>query len=258
MTRKAIAKPRKNKQPEAVSEIRQSFNTLDISHKALVKNLSTKELMRRDQGVIESKEVDGKIDLKSNLEDQSFNGLVIGEICGGGSGQWTSHLLDQVLSVGARGSSLANKAQALGAGMSFMQAQSPQNPLEAAMLAQMFAVHNLTMVTARRSETCELFDHAKVWLDQTNKLSRTYAVQVEALAKLRNGGKQTVEVKYVDARNSQNIIAETVNTGGGGGTENLSQPVAQALAYQPGAPCAKMPSQVEADRLPVQGPGDQG
>jgi hypothetical protein len=63
--------------------------------------------------------------------------------------------------------------------------------------------------------------------DLANKAARTFAIQVEALARLRGGGKQQVEVRhvYVDARGSQNIIGDVARTGGGGGAlENGGQP----------------------------------
>ena len=74
-------------------------------------------------------------------------------------------------------------------------------------------------------------------------MARTFTAQVEALAKLRSGGKQQVEVRYVyvDARGGQNVIATGFSgpqgdgascplqaMGGGGHLENEVQPYAPA------------------------------
>ena len=125
-------------------------------------------------------------------------------------------------------------------GLDFINGIAPKDELEAALAAQMFAVHTATMSMAARAGDQKNLEAIKVTYDQFNKLSRTFAAQVEALAKLRNGGKQTVEVKYIDARNSQNVIAETVVTGGGL-PENPMQPCEPAHGIEGGTIASVVP-----------------
>jgi len=47
-----------------------------------------------------------------------------------------------------------------------------------------------------------------------NKFLRTFTTQMEALSRLRRGGKQIVEHVHINA-GGQAVIAGTVNTGGG-------------------------------------------
>src|SRR5262249_53667138 len=74
---------------------------------------------------------------------------------------------------------------------------APKNELEAMLGAQMACTHALAMeVLARagRVRDIEQFDSAA---NAAAKLLRTFAMQMEALANLRRGGKQTVQVKHV-------------------------------------------------------------
>ena len=52
-----------------------------------------------------------------------------------------------------------------------------------------------------------------------NKLARTYATQVEALRKYRNGGKQTVTVQHVNVEDGGQAIVGNVEAGGRGNHE---------------------------------------
>lgn len=124
-------------------------------------------------------------------------------------------MLDSVTS--SRGEPGENDVS-LNSGLAIMAAVEPKNELEAALALQMTGSHFLTVEMMTRARHAGDLDHIERYTGMAVKLQRTFAAQVEALAKLRGGGKQTVEVKhtYVDARGSQNVIAETVNTGGGG------------------------------------------
>lgn len=254
----SAARNTNGKQNTASDELEKDLEALSEHHRKVVELATENEIARRRAVVFRGVKEDGKVSLSTNMKNDTFMGVVLGEAMGGGSPDWVNHLISQIANVGVQGSDLDSKARSLGAGISFVQSMGPANSTEAALLGQMFAVHNLAMKAALRAEAAELVDHAKLFLGQSNKLARTFAVQVEALAKLRNGGKQTVEVKYVDARNSQNIIADTVTTGGGGALGKLTQPVAQALAHQPGSPCPPMWSAVEKDGMSVQSACDQG
>ena len=74
------------------------------------------------------------------------------------------------------------------------------------------------------------------------KLSRTFTMQIEALAKLRRGGEQTVRVEHVHVHNGGQAIVGNVTgaAGGGGPLRNHSQPHAtgdsRALVLAPGSP----------------------
>jgi hypothetical protein len=71
------------------------------------------------------------------------------------------------------------------------------------LAAQMAAVHNATMILARRLNHVDNIPQQDSAERAFNKLARTFAAQVEALKRYRTGGQQKVTVEHV-----------TVNAGG--------------------------------------------
>jgi len=74
----------------------------------------------------------------------------------------------------------------------------PKDELEAMMAAQLLAAHNATMECYRRAMLPEQTSEGRSQnLNQANKLSRTYAVLLEALNRHRGKGQQKVTVEHV-------------------------------------------------------------
>lgn len=92
---------------------------------------------------------------------------------------------------GERSPRTANAALAL------VAAIEPRNELEAALAVQMAATHAAATKMLDRLNTAAFTDSVTVYGNMAVKLQRTFAAQVEALAKLRNAGKQTVEVVHI-------------------------------------------------------------
>ncbi|ESQ78652.1 hypothetical protein ABENE_23030 [Asticcacaulis benevestitus DSM 16100 = ATCC BAA-896] len=162
------------------------------------------------------------------LGDSAFTDLVLSDACGTVSSAWMAALLNQLSRSGGK-LTPEERANRLSAGIAFLQGIAPKNEVEAALAAQMFAVNDLVQTVSQRAAMSESAEGAKVWFDQVNKLGRTFAAQVEALAKIRGGGKQIVQVththNHIDARNSQNVIAKTVSGDARGAISgNHSQP----------------------------------
>lgn len=150
------------------------------------------------------------------------------------------------------GEAYAKAAREVGA---FVGSIKPQSEIETALALQMCAAHEMTMKLSghafRTTDRNALNDYNRMM----NQTMRTFTAQVEALSKLRTGGKQQVEVRYVyvDARN------QTVVQGGGhgGGQPNFAQPHtpgAAGLPFAPGLPV--WGEDAGGDAVPV--PSDQG
>jgi hypothetical protein len=75
-------------------------------------------------------------------------------------------------------------------------------------------------------------------LSQANKLSRTYAVLLDALNHHRGKGQQKVTVEHVHMHSGGQAVVGMVETPGGG-TPSKSEEQPHAIAYAPGA---EMPS----------------
>jgi hypothetical protein len=79
-----------------------------------------------------------------------------------------------------------------------LAAIGPKDELEAMMAAQLLAAHNATMECYRRAMLPEQTSESRSEnLNQANKLSRTYAVLLDALNRHRGKGQQKVTVEHV-------------------------------------------------------------
>ncbi len=255
-------------------EFAEKFNALSKEHPALafaiLDELLPSEQAERDEALAALERAGQRrrpVPLKSRPTDHGFTTAAtvedpldviysarLNEATGTRSSAWAKHLLGQLANVGAEGRSGEPLAEGVDAGLAFLNGLAPADEIEAALGAQMFAMHNLAMSMARRAEGVEGFEWKKFTADQANKAARTFAAQVEALSKLRSGGKQQVEVRYiyVDARGGQNIIGSDL--GGRDGNTNRKQPHVPGLAFAPGMP---MWSEDQAgDALPAA--GDEG
>lgn len=140
--------------------------------------------------------------------------------------------------------------------LAFVSALNPTTAIEATLCLQMLATHEAGMKMSgclHNSTTREgVADYARLM----NQTMRTFAAQIEALSKLRTGGKQQVEVRYVyvDAR-TQTVV----NAGGeaGGVKQIIEQPHAPrgpGHAVAAGLPMWR--ADTRGDAVPV--PCDQG
>lgn len=135
--------------------------------------------------------------------------------------------------------------------LSFIAALEPKSTLEATLALQMLASHEASMKMSAHLHNATTRDGLTDYSRMMNQTMRTFAAQVETLSKLRTGGKQQVEVRYVyvDAR-TQTVV----NAGGeAGGVEQISgQPQApRALSHAVAAGLPMRSENASGDALPV-------
>jgi len=92
-----------------------------------------------------------------------------------------------------------------------IDAIGPRDGVEVLLATQMAAIHEATISNAIRLHKAETLDDLKVHESAVNKLTRTFASQVEALRKHRTRGVQTVKHVHVN-EGGQAIVADTVST----------------------------------------------
>ena len=127
----------------------------------------------------------------------------------------------------------------------------PRDELEGMLAAQMLAVHNATMECYRRAMISEqTFQGRSENLKYAAKLSRVYADQMEALARYRGKGQQTVRVEHVTVNAGGQAIVVNVTGGTGAKAKLEDQPNAKHLTHAPGQ---ALPSEIETEReaLPI-------
>lgn len=87
----------------------------------------------------------------------------------------------------------------------------PKDEIEAMLASQMAVTHSLAMEFLGRAKRAELVPQFKSFGNLSVKLLRTYTAQVEALAKLRRGGEQTVRVEHVHVHPGAQAVVGNVN-----------------------------------------------
>ena len=160
-------------------------------------------------------------------------------------------LLHQIARVAQSGQELT--ASALNAMLVAIHEIAPRDPTEALLATQMVAIHNATMVAARRLNFTETIDQQDSASTMLNKLARTFATQVETLKKYRSTGEQSIRVQHVNVNAGQAIVG--INQGGGGAHENKSQSHAPSEKGQSGS---ALLGHEQALPMPVSGPRREG
>jgi hypothetical protein len=178
-----------------------------------------------------------RLDVDYAEEDQGLAGTWLHAALGGGDPAFLDMLVSQLTN--ARGAKAGEESRSgLAAGLGFVAGLGPQSPLEAALAAQMYATHCATMTMSRGLHRAEMRDALSDYARMMNQTARTFAAQVEALAKLRSGGKQQVEVRYVYVNG--NAVIGDVHTSGGRGLDGVGQqphaPAIPGFASAPGVP----------------------
>jgi len=96
----------------------------------------------------------------------------------------------------------------------FLDSMAPTDAAEALLFTQMAAVHQATMMLARRLNHVENIPQQDAAERALNKLGRTYAAQMDTLKRYRSKG-QTVRVERVTVESGGQAIVGNVNKGGG-------------------------------------------
>ena len=92
---------------------------------------------------------------------------------------------------------------------------APKDEIEGLLAAQMIACHSAAMECFRRAMIKEqTFEGRNQNLNFANKLTRTYALHMEALGRHRGKGQQKVTVEHVHVHQGAQAIVGNISTGG--------------------------------------------
>lgn len=141
-------------------------------------------------------------------QDPSFYSAQMLEALGTRSVPFLNDTLDGVLRV--MSPALDVSEQQYNSLIAFMAAVEPENELEAKLAAQMAATNECAMRCMRSMVGSQMLDHHRMYGDLANKFARTFAAQVDALARLRRGGEQVVKYIHVH-EGGQAVVAGTIN-----------------------------------------------
>jgi len=182
---------------------------------------------------------------KPAADGQKANTVVVGDpddvkgtlkrIGGSRSDRWNNVLVNQtVATLWLKDSDNETSDRQIGATVAGLGGIGPKDELEGMIAAQLLAAHNAAMECYRRAMIGEqTFEGRSEALSQANKLSRTYAVLLDALNRHRGKGQQKVTVEHVHVQAGGQAVVGTVETPGGG-SHPKSEDQPHAIAYAPG------------------------
>ena len=158
------------------------------------------------------------------------------DVFGTSSRAFSSQALARVATAVKDGRGSGPTEEQTNAALALMGAIAPRDELEAAIGEQIIATHlaSLDLLARARLNAGEYVGSAAAYTTMATKVSRTMATHVEALAKLRSGGKQTHEVRYVYVNgpavfgdHAQTVIGGAGTLAGGGENTKPGQSLAQ-------------------------------
>lgn len=94
--------------------------------------------------------------------------------------------------------------------LGFVDSMAPKDAAEALLMTQMAAIHQATMMMARRLNHVENVRQQDAAERALNKLARTYAAQLESLKRYRSKGQQLVRVERVNVESGGQAIVGPV------------------------------------------------
>lgn len=107
---------------------------------------------------------------------------------------FSSGMLGQIANIARSGKQLTSRE--LNFVLATVRALDPRDATEVLLTVQMAAIHNATIVAARRLTHCETIAQQDSNSNMLNKLARTFAAQIEALKRYRSTGEQNVRVTH--------------------------------------------------------------
>ena len=154
--------------------------------------------------------------------------------CVGGSQSdtWNNILVNQMLNtLWVAHSSGETRDRQYSATAAALVGIGPKDEIEGMIAAQLLAAHNATMECYRRAMIEEQsFEGRRENLNQANKLSRTYAILLDALNRHRGKGQQKVTVEHVHVHSGGQAIV--------GNVDRSPEPEAPGnrVSHEPGSP----------------------
>lgn len=121
-------------------------------------------------------------------------------------------LVTQAAVLGSHGNRCDDRASNFALG--FVDCMDPRDAAETLLLAQMAAVHQATMMMARRLNHADNIRQQDAAERALNKLARTYAAQVDSLKRYRSKGQQVVRVERVNVESGGQAVVGNVQHGG--------------------------------------------
>ncbi|WP_417586352.1 hypothetical protein [Pararhodobacter oceanensis] len=173
----------------------------DAAERERIKEVADKAAARANGPSMRVRETDSGISSTFPHNDDTTARLLLMADLGTCDPDFMAGILGQVAIIGAHGAKLNDTNSNFL--LSVVRGVQPRDELEAMLAVQMGAIHQATMMMARRLNHVTNIPQQDAAERALNKLARTYSTQMQALKRYRTGGQQKVTVEHV-----------TVNDGG--------------------------------------------
>jgi hypothetical protein len=179
-----------------------------------VEAVAAKSVARADGPPMKLKMVDGVLQVSFTHADTALAQILMMADLGTCDPSFWAGIQNQVAAIGSQGQTI-NEVNSNFL-LSVVRGVQPRDELEAMLAVQMAAIHQATMMMARRLNHVETIPQQDAAERALNKLARTYATQMEALKRYRTGGQQKVTVEHVTVNAGGQAIVGAVAHGGRG------------------------------------------
>ncbi len=202
-------------QAELIARLRERF---DINEEEAISAIPLAERHnarpRRPRCSIDNRGGTTNVAPDGETDRQSLEQVRIHDAFGTKSGDFSAFALKALAGLQGKPGQLTEED--LNAALAVVAAIEPQNEAEALLAVQMVAANRGALQAIGWMQATGDVEHTVQLGGLANKFMRTFATQMEALAKLRRGGEQVVRHVHVN-EGGQAVIAGTINQGQGGG-----------------------------------------
>jgi hypothetical protein len=154
--------------------------------------------------------------------DEQIGQALVMEALASGDWDFLDGILNQLVNASAQGQDIDERG--LNFMLSVIKGIEPRDQLEAMLAAQMAAVHVASMTFACRLVHVKTIPQQDSAERAFNKLTRTFAMQMEALKRYRTGAEQKVTLQHVSvAEGGQAIIGNVTHAPRKNGHEKTAQ-----------------------------------
>ena len=234
---------RKTKQSETEKELRQ---LTAAERKAVGKYLARSEAKPAVKFKVSNNATDVQIEL--DHPDKRIAHVLLMDAFGSADQEFVDGVLRQLANTGSHGKEVDEGG--LNFLVSVINGVEPRDHLEAMLAAQMAVVHVASMTLARRLANVETIQQQDSAERAFNKLTRTFATQMEALKRYRTRGEQKVTLQHGSvAEGGQAIVGNVTKAP----CENVPEAAASPPAAFTGTNVVPMPIADEGKERAVAG-----
>jgi hypothetical protein len=180
---------------------------------------------------LKAKQEGKALSIEASHNDEQGSWVMVMQAMGSASSEFSEAMLMQLARLARRPDQSLDETR-LNAMLAVLDAAQPESEVEAMLVLQMAAAHELAIDLAARARSADTAPALEALGGLSVRYMRTFALQAEALGKLRRGGEQRVKVEHVHVHPGGQAIVGDVHShiGGGAAEKTADQPHAIPVA----------------------------